>query len=290
MKSLVDTVIDNEYRIEEILANSSLSTVCRAVNLRSGEAVAVKFIGNTKGDQNLEDRFIREIRLLQSLKHPHIVPILTFGVANKQLYLVMPFIDGQSLVERMEQKRFTPDDTLAVANQIADALALGHQQQVVHRDVKPDNILCEMQGDTPHYYLIDFGLAKRPGIDSNLTATGTIPGTPEYMSPEHIVGEGIDPRSDIYSFGILLFELLLGVLPFEMKDAVSTLKAHMYVPPPKPKQLSHNFPESLQDVVLKCLAKKPEARYQTIKAMLTEFNTAINQLNHNERQNSYWII
>ena len=254
---------------------------------------AVKVIreNSAEDDTTLKERFLREIRMLQSVRHDNIIPILAFGYKNHHFYLVMPYIAGQDLGYLFNQKKFTPFDTWEFVRMISAALQRGHEQKILHRDLKPENILVEkLTSGRYKYYLSDFGLAKRPGIDKTLTAAGKMIGTPQYLSPEYIKDDGrIDARSDIYSLAIIVYELLVGRLPFDMETHYQTILAHVKMPPPLPTQFNPDFPKSLEAFLMRNLEKDRTERCQTMTQFSEAYYEAFSELSPKERQTSYWV-
>ena len=271
-----------EYKIGPLLGVGGMGEVYQAYDTE-GQTVAIKFLRNDfLEDAGAQARFIREIRIMQAMKHENIIPIHSHGIVNGEtLYYTMRLIQGMSLTTMMKRTPFTPRSAWEILEQLFRALEYGHSQKVVHRDIKPDNVFIERNGEL-HVFLGDFGLGKRSGIDHTLTEADAAIGTPHYMSPEAIMGERPDPRADIYSACVLTYEVLLGVLPFNEKFAHSTAIAHVTKSVPKPIALNPNFPESLQNVLLKGLEKKATKRHQTMGELITDFMNAYDSLSDEE--------
>jgi serine/threonine-protein kinase len=251
------------YRLEAILGSGGMAVVYRAYR-DQGEPVALKVLFPPPDiSAELRLRFEREARTAARLRHPAIVPILEAGQADGYAYLAMPLVEGQTLAERLVQSG--PLDEAEAADigwQLADALDYAHRQGVVHRDVKPSNVLLTGDGRA---LLTDFGVAQALD-DPALTRTGQTVGTPAYMAPEQASGEGtIDGRADLYSLGIVLYQMITGRTPFQGATP-RVLYAHLYEPPPPPSSIATVSP-AMEAIILKALAKEPAGRYQTGAAM-----------------------
>ena len=174
---------------------------------------------------------------------------------------------------------------MPILDPLTQALEYAHSQGIIHRDLKPSNVLVSDSDN--HIYLADFGLGKRPGLDTRLTETGISVGTPMYMSPEAAVGEEVDLRSDIYSLGVMLYELLLNKLPFAGSDGAAIMYAHLYKPVPLPSSEDHSFPLALEAVILRCLSKDRRDRYQTTRHFFSDFAAALDSLPEAEANGYY---
>ena len=230
--------------------------------------MAVKIPRNTHLDESQTALFLRDARAAAQLKHPNIVSVHEVGTQDGTIYIVSDFIQGASLKEWMAAKRVTPRETAELCIKIAKALHHAHESGVIHRDLKPGNIIMDTDGE-PH--IVDFGLAKREAGEITMTIEGQILGTPAYVSPEQARGEGhtVDRHADIYSLGVILFELLTGELPFcgeKQMLLVQILKDD----PPSPRKLNNSVPRDLETVCLKCLEKDPPKRYVTAQQFANE--------------------
>lgn len=265
------------YKIGALIGVGGMGEVYQATDEETKALVAIKFLRNDYiSDAEVQGRFIREIRIMESLHHNNIVPILKYGILDGgTLYYAMRLIQGMSLSTMMKRQRFSPLTYWEVLSQMADALAFGHSEGVVHRDVKPDNIFIERYDDTLHVYLGDFGLGKRKGVDITLTEADAIIGTPHYMSPEAILGERHDKRSDIYSLAVVSYEALLGFVPFNEEHAHQTAIAHVTQPPPSPTSINPDFPLVLENVLLKGLEKSLDNRQSTVEEFAREYHEAL---------------
>jgi serine/threonine-protein kinase len=279
-----------KYHLTEKIGAGAMGAVYRA-ETPEGQAFAIKLLHSQfSRDADFRARFEREVRLMASLNHPHIMPVYDYGAEQHILYFVMPLVAGQTLSRLMRRRSFSPAFAWELLGPIAEALHFGHQAGVLHRDVKPGNVLLERHGGGVMVYLMDFGLAKRPGDDKTLTETGVSIGTPEYMSPEAALGQALDPRTDVYSFAVMLYELLLGVLPFDKGDAHLTALAQLNEPPPPMTQVNPHFPASLNAVVLRSLAKQPNYRHPDMRALAADFEQSLAGLLPEEQTADYWVI
>jgi serine/threonine-protein kinase len=189
----------------------------------------------------------------------------------------------------MQHRTFNPLTAWQIIRPITDALGYGHDYQVLHRDLKSGNILIEPSGQGNHPYLTDFGLGKRLGFDATLTAMGVAVGTPEYMAPEVAMGAQADHRSDLYSFGVLMYEMLLGQLPFQEKNQQMTALAHVDKPVPTPRSLHPLFPPSLEAVLMQTLCKNPDDRFQSAEELRQAYYEAVKTLPEGAQRTCFWM-
>jgi tRNA A-37 threonylcarbamoyl transferase component Bud32 len=267
MEDLTGTTIDR-YKIIRELGRGGMAVVYRAVDSMLDRNVAVKMIlsessGKGRSDKLLK-RFNREAKTLASLSHPNIVKVLDYGEHEGTPYLVMEFISGGALKTRMG-KPMPYAEAAALLVPIARALQHAHQQRIVHRDVKPENILIN---DSDQPMLSDFGILKLVDVEEShgLTGTGKIVGTPAYMSPEQIRGREVDGRADMYSLGIVFFEMVSGRKPYNANTPIELSMQHLHDPIPKAKQFVRDLPAEADQVIAKSIAKNPEDRYQNMAA------------------------
>lgn len=250
-----------KYQILERLGRGGMATVYRAYQLGMDRIVAVKVMHpQYTDDPSFVERFKREARAVGGLRHPNIVQVIDFDVQDGEYYMVMEYIETESLKERLQKRGALPvGEALSIARKLADALAYAHMHGMLHRDVKPANVLM---GKDNEPILTDFGIAKL--IDSTgLTASGSAVGTPAYMSPEAGRGEPVDERADVYSLGVMLYEMLSGQLPFDADTPYAVILKHINEPlPPLRPRVTH-LPESVERIVIKALEKDRARRYQS---------------------------
>jgi len=255
------TALADRYRVEREIGRGGMATVYLAEDLRHHRSVAVKVLHPQLAVSLGPDRFLREIQIAARLQHPHIVPLYDSGQAGDFLYYVMPYVEGESLRQRLEQEKPLPvDEALQIARGVAAALDYAHRQQVVHRDIKPENVMLH-EGEP---LVTDFGIAKAvtAAAAENLTQTGTAVGTPAYMSPEQAAGEAeLDGRSDIYSLGAMVYEMLTGRTPFTGPTAQAIIAQCFTEPPPPMARARDGIPEGVEQAVLRALAKVPGDRF-----------------------------
>jgi len=259
----ITAALADRYRIERELGSGGMATVYLAQDLKHERQVAVKVLRPELAAALGSDRFLREIKIAANLNHPHILPLHDSGEADGFLYYVMPYVDGESLRDRLNREKQLPiEDALEVAKEIADALGHAHSLGFVHRDIKPENILFE----AGHAVVSDFGIARAvtEASDERLTDTGLAMGTPAYMSPEQGAGEqDVDGRSDIYSLACVLYEMLGGDPPYTGSTAQALLARKLTDPVPSLQVVRETVPEEIEHVVIKALAKTPSDRFPT---------------------------
>jgi YVTN family beta-propeller protein len=260
------------YRIESVLGRGGMGVVYVARHLRLDRTVALKVVSpDLAEDPKFRDRFVRESRLAASLEHPNIVPIYDAGEAEGTLYLAMRLIQGTDLKSLIaEDGGLDPGRTVRLLEQAAGALDTAHQAGLVHRDVKPGNVLIGAPGRGEHAYLSDFGLTKRMTSDSGITGTGQFVGTLDYAAPEQFEGKRLDGRADVYSLGCVLYECLTGDIPFRRDNQAALVYAHLMADPPKVTEAKPDLPQAVDAVVAKGMAKKPEDRYSTAGELLAD--------------------
>ena len=266
MAELLDRLreaLGDRYAVEREVGRGGMSTVYLAQDRRHHRPVAVKVLHPQLAVSLGPDRFLREIQIAARLQHPHIVPLYDSGQAGDLLYYVMPYVEGESLRQRLEhEKPLTIDEAVRIARSIAGALDYAHRHQVVHRDIKPENVMLH-EGEP---LVTDFGIAKAvtAAAAENLTQTGTAVGTPAYMSPEQAAGESnLDGRSDIYSLGAMLYEMLTGAAPFA-GPTVQAIMAKLFTDPvPMLRERRADTPEWLEQAVARALAKRPDERFES---------------------------
>jgi eukaryotic-like serine/threonine-protein kinase len=257
------SALADRYVIERELGAGGMATVYLAKDLKHERRVAVKVLRPELAAALGPDRFPREIRILARLQHPHILPLLDSGEADGFLFYTMPFVDGESLRERIDRDGALPvPEAVRIMREVADALAAAHAAGILHRDIKPGNVMLSGR----HALVMDFGVAKAVSDASGekMTTVGVAVGTPTYMSPEQATGsEHLDVRSDIYALGILAYEMLAGDPPFQGKTAQATLSLQVLEKPRPIAEIRAAVSASLAEFVMRCLEKAPADRWQT---------------------------
>jgi predicted Ser/Thr protein kinase len=251
------------YRVDELIGHGGMGIVYRVTNVALNRIYALKVLTpELAGDDLFRQRFQREMRIAASLHHPHVVGIHYAGEQEGLLFLAMDYVHGTDLRELMiKDGALDPTRAVELLTQVASALDAAHGSGLVHRDIKPANILITIRDGEEHAYLTDFGLAKRSDTMSGLTVQGSVVGTVDYMAPEQVTGEHTDARSDIYSLGCVLYQMLTGKVPFERETSIATLFAHVHDPPPPPEgPVADAYPE-FRPVLERAMAKKPADRY-----------------------------
>jgi serine/threonine protein kinase len=259
-------VYSSRYQVTHLIARGGMAMVYRAHDLLLNRFVALKILyPELSVDRNFVERFRREAQAAANLSHPNIVPIFDWGEENGTYFIVMELIEGTSLAELLADSRtLSPAKSAQVCAQVASALAYAHRQGVVHRDVKPGNILLTSDGQVK---VTDFGIAQAVSTEDNLTVAGSVMGTATYFSPEQAEGSMVDGRSDVYSLGVVLYELLAGRPPFVGDSPVAVASKHVREIAPSPRQFNQALPVDLEAITMHALAKQPADRYQTADDM-----------------------
>jgi WD40 repeat protein len=259
------------YRIESLLGLGGMSVVYLAEDLRLKRKVALKLLASGLAeDESFRDRFLRESELAASIDHPNIVPIYEAGTTEDLLFIAMRYVEGRDLGERLQRGRLDPADAIGVLAQVASALDAAHARGLVHRDVKPSNVLLDL-GARPdgsdHVYLADFGITRRVSEETGTGDDGHLMGTIDYVAPEQIAGEEIDGRADVYSLGCVLYECLVGQPPFRRDSEIAVVFAHLDAEPPVLSEHRPQLPAALDGVIARALAKEPEQRYPSCREL-----------------------
>jgi serine/threonine protein kinase len=261
------------YQIVAPLGEGGMAAVYKAYQPGMERYVALKVLPrNYADDAQFVARFQREAKLLAQLQHPHILPVFDFGQAEGYTYIVMPFIQSGTLTDQLKGSPLSLPRIRQIITQVGEALNYAHARGMIHRDIKPSNILIDESGNC---LLTDFGLARMVEDAVNLTSTGTIMGTPAYMSPEQGSGSKIDARSDIYSLGVVLFEMATGRVPYQAETPIAVVFKHVQDPLPPARSINPDLPEAVELVILKSLAKNPEDRYPTAADMVRAIQSAV---------------
>lgn len=268
--------IDGRYRIDGLIGAGGMGTVYRATRLLIGDEVAIKILHQDQGDAHSSERFRREAQAAARLKHPNAVSIYDFGVSTDGLqYLVMEFVEGISLRERLNHGLLDFATATEVISQVCAALDEAHRRQIIHRDIKPDNIILHSSAAGLRVKVLDFGIAKlRDETAGHLTQTGSVMGTPHYMSPEQCLGEELDPRADIYSVGIVLYEMLCGRVPFNSPVSTAVVVQHVSQAPPSLRSINPAIPEAAEEVVIHAIQKNRDDRPLTAGTLAQELVAA----------------
>jgi serine/threonine-protein kinase len=294
-RALVGKLVANRYLVGEVLGAGGLCTVYRAEDLRRGRDVAVKVLPAEKAQhKELAGRFQREVTTARRIDHPNVAAIIDSGeIEDGALFLVMELLQGTLLSTAMEGGRLAVPRALILARQMLVGLGEAHRLGIVHRDVKPHNVMIIEVGGLETVKLFDFGIAANERAAMKLTAPGTAFGTPEYIAPEQAMGQKVDARADLYAVGVSLFEMLTGRLPFVSKDDIGFLRAHIKETPPAPSAVAPDagIPRAVDALVLRALEKDPEKRFASDQAMIAAIDAAAGHrpLESTSRGRWWWV-
>jgi len=275
--ALLGSVLDKRYRIIDRIGEGGMGKVYKAQHIILDKPFAIKVLNPELAQR--EDsikRFINEARLTSKIGHPNIIEVTDFGkTPGGSFYFVMEYVSGKTLFDLLNSKKTIPiKETIEIITQCADALYAAHQAGIVHRDLKPDNIMLVVKGDGSYFAkILDFGISKIIGeASTRLTSSGVIIGTPEYMSPEQASQENTDHRTDIYSLGVIMYQMLTGSLPFYSTNPLNLLMMHKTKSPKPMKSFNPNIPTALENICMKCLSKNPQDRYQDMRELMNALN------------------
>jgi serine/threonine protein kinase len=263
-----------QYEIVSQLGSGGMATVYKAYHRHLDRHVAIKVMHATfQDDPSFVTRFNREAQIVARLQHPHIVPVYDFAEHENQSYFVMKYVEGETLKERLQRNLLTVDEIIQIMTAVASALDYAHSRDILHRDVKPSNIVIEKDG-TP--YLADFGLARLSTVGQSTMSADMVLGTPHYISPEQAKGQKeLDGRTDVYSFGVVLYELFVGRVPFSAENYYSIINDHINTPVPQPSLVNPDIPETVSNVLIKAMSKRPSHRYNTATEVVQDLKQAI---------------
>jgi predicted Ser/Thr protein kinase/class 3 adenylate cyclase len=262
------------YKIDSILGRGGMGVVYKATDEQLDETVAIKTLTGdvmTRSPEDLE-RFKREIRLARKITHRNVLRTYDYGEAEGVYFISMEFVRGYTLNELMDEapsRQMPPRATIGIARQICRGLHAAHEQGIIHRDIKPQNVLIDAKGEVK---LMDFGVARMTETADAMTQAGLIVGTPHYMSPEQVQGKQLDPRTDVYAMGVLLYELLIGKRPFESTSLTGILTAHIMEKAKAPIEIRPDVGRAMNAIVMRCLEKDPAARYSDAGALLSDLD------------------
>lgn len=264
----------NQYEIIQELGRGGMGVVYKAMDTLLQRVVALKVLLNRNNDENAQQRFLREARMSAKLSHQNIVHLYEVG-SQPQSYLVMEFVEGRSYADLLKKQTYTLQENLEIFRQVCDAVEYAHKQQIIHRDLKPQNIMVTTD-NVPK--VMDFGLAKSLSRDNvNLSVEGQVLGTPKYMSPEQADGRQVNHSTDIYSLGVILYEILTGRTPYEGDTIITILSKLATETPDLPCRINASIPEELQTICMKCLEKKPEDRYVSAQILSNDIKAFLNK-------------
>lgn len=277
---MIGQVLGGRYEVLDRIGGGGMALVYKAHDILLNRKVAIKFLRpQYVHDEEFIFRFRREAQSAASLSHPNVVSIYDVGQKDDTYYIVMEFIEGMTLNDLIKDKApMQVEEAVNIAGQICDALDHAHSNQIIHRDIKPHNILI---GNNGRVKVTDFGIALA-GTNSSITQTGSVVGSVHYFSPEHAKGTAAGAKSDLYSLGIVLYQMLTGRLPFSGESPVSVALKHLQENVEEPRKLNPLIPQSVENIILKVMRKNPDERYQSAKEMLQDLETCLRPERRNE--------
>ncbi|HEX6179386.1 MAG TPA: serine/threonine-protein kinase, partial [Thermoanaerobaculia bacterium] len=265
-------LLGGRYKIEQILGRGGMGVVYRATDTQLDETVAIKTLPGDAMQRSPEDleRFKREIRLARKITHRNVLRTYDYGEADGIYFISMEFVRGYTLSElEQETRQLAPRAAMGIARQICRGLQAAHEQGIIHRDIKPQNVLIDAKGEVK---LMDFGIARVAESPEAMTQAGLIVGTPHYMSPEQVRGDQLDSRSDVYSMGVLMYEMLAGKRPFESSSLTGVLTAHITENPRPLIEVRPEVGQRINEIIMRCLVKDPKQRYADAGALLADLD------------------
>ncbi|MCR8641708.1 Stk1 family PASTA domain-containing Ser/Thr kinase [Paenibacillus sp. N1-5-1-14] len=283
---MIGHTLGGRYEILELIGGGGMALVYKAQDLLLHRKVAIKILRQQYiHDEEFIRRFRREAQSAASLSHPNVVSIYDVGQEEDTYYIVMEYVEGKTLNDLIKEKApLQVEEAIGIASQISDALDHAHHNEIIHRDIKPHNILIGRNGRVK---VTDFGIA-RATTSSSITQTGSVIGSVHYFSPEHAKGTNAGEKSDLYSLGIVLFQMLTGKLPFRGENPISVALKHLQEEVASPRSVNPLIPQSVENVILKALRKRPEERYQSAKQMLSDLETCLSPERRNEPKAQFW--
>ncbi|MFX1538453.1 MAG: protein kinase, partial [Promethearchaeota archaeon] len=267
---IAGTMFANRYKIIEELGTGGMGKVFKALDQEISEKVALKVLKDEISyDNQMIERFRNELKFARRISHPNVCRMFDLSKEKETYFITMEYVPGENLKSILEREGpLSSGDTVSISKQICEGLAAAHRLGIVHRDLKPHNLMLDNDGNVR---IMDFGVARLLTTDG-LTHSGMMIGTPEYMSPEQVSSEKVDLRSDIYSLGIIMYEVVTGEVPFKGDSAISTALKHKTELPKDPRELNSQLPKELSAIILKCLKKNRDKRYKNTKELLSDLN------------------
>jgi len=270
----VGEMFAGRYRIEQIIGRGGMGVVYKATDTQLDEIVAIKTLPGGMMQRSAEDleRFKREIRLARKITHRNVLRTYDYGEADGMYFISMEFVRGYTLSELLseaDKRQVAPRLAMGIARQICRGLEVAHEQGIIHRDIKPQNVLIDHRGEVK---IMDFGIARLTEGPEAMTQAGLIVGTPHYMSPEQVQGKQLDPRSDVYALGIVLYEMLAGRRPFESTSLTGVLAAHITETPKPAIEVRPEIGREINAIIMKCLSKDPKQRYENAGELLHDLD------------------
>jgi eukaryotic-like serine/threonine-protein kinase len=280
---MVGQVLADRYEVEELVGTGGMSSVYRAHDTLLDRKVALKVMHQHYGeDPEYVERFRREARSVASLSHPNVVTVIDRGEHEGRQFIVFEYIEGENLKQLIQRRGPAPVVTaLELARQIAQALSFAHQQGLVHRDVKPQNVLLNGTGTAK---VTDFGIARSLDVQHGVTQTGTVLGTSDYIAPEQAQGKDVDEQTDVYSLGVVMYELLTGEVPFPGESFVAVAMRHINEPPPPIRDKRPDVPPRVEAAVQRAMAKNPRDRFASMAELCAEIDACLAELHGGETQ------